>query len=353
MNPQLYNSKLIEKRIESKSIGEAVIATCPKVSVVIPAYNVSEFVVETLQSVFSQTFQDFEILLVNDGSPDTIELEETLAPFVERLIYVKQPNGGAASARNTAIFLARGELLAFLDGDDIWEPNYLELQAGKLEENKLDLIYADAMMFGLKPWDGKTFMQLAPSKGEVSFVKLLIGECNVITSGTIVKREKVLNSDGFDEDREISGFEDFDLWTRIAKNGCRIGYQKNILLKYRVVKGSLSGGLVERAERGVKNMLAVKQKIIMNAEEEKAWQKQLALAKAQVSLEMGKVSLTENRFIEAREFIEESNRHFKKIKLSVVITILKISPRFLRYLFKTFHVDEFSFANNSNKNNSV
>jgi glycosyltransferase involved in cell wall biosynthesis len=346
MNPQLYNSEQIEKRIESKSVGEAVIATRPKVSVVIPAYNVSEFIVETLQSVFSQTFQDFEILLVNDGSPDTIELENILAPFIGRLIYVKQPNGGAASARNTAIFLARGELLAFLDGDDIWESNYLELQVGKLEEKNLDLIYANAMMFGLKPWDGKTFMQLAPSKGDVTVAKLLSAECNVITSGTITKRECVLKSGGFDEDREVLGCEDFDLWVRIGKNKFKLGYQTKVLLKYRVVSGSLSGGLVKRAERSVKCLLIIKNKNVFDEVEEKAWQKQILIGRAQLEFEKGKVCLVKKDFQQAIKYFSEANKFFKKFKYSVMISVLKIKPEIVLNFFKNHRSDEYSFTSN-------
>jgi GT2 family glycosyltransferase len=71
-------------------------------------------------------------------------------------------------------------------------------------------------MFGLKPWGGKRFMELAPSNGEVTVEKLLVAECNIITSGTVVKRDCVLSVGGFDEDREILA-EDFDLWIRIKK----------------------------------------------------------------------------------------------------------------------------------------
>jgi glycosyltransferase involved in cell wall biosynthesis len=343
MNPQFYNAKAIERRIETKLVGAAVIATRPKVSIVIPAYKVTDFIAETLDSVFSQTFRDYEIILVNDGSPDSSKLEETLSEYFERLIYVKQPNGGAASARNTAIFLARGELLAFLDGDDIWESNYLQMQIEELSRKNFDMIYADAMMFGSKPWAGRTFMELSPSKGEVKLLKLLLGECNIITSGTVVKREIVINSGSFDEDRTLSGIEDFDLWTRIAKFGNRIGYQTNILLRYRVFAGSLSGGFVERAENGVTALKAVRNKLQLDEAEQKAWTMRFALANAQVNLEKGKVSLMKENFSEARDFIKLANEFYQKSKLSVIVFLLGFCPKFVFYALKRFRSDEFLF----------
>ncbi len=345
MKPQLFNPEIIEHRIESKQIGEAVISSRPKVSIVIPAYNVADFICETLNSVFSQTFKDYEILVINDGSPDSVNLEKTLTPFFKQIIYVKQPNGGAASARNTAIFLARGELLAFLDGDDIWESKYLEMQVSKLEKNNFDLIYADAMMFGLKPWAGKTFMQLSPSKGEVTLEKLLLAECNIITSGTVVKRDVVLKSGGFDEDKIVFGCEDFDLWVRIAKKRFRIGYQKDVLLNYRVVAGSLSGGYVDRAERSLQVLLIAKNKVKLDEREENAIEKQILIAKAQLNLEKGKTCLVEGKFFEAQEFFRQSNKFFYKKKLTIIITLLNVCPKLVLYLFRSFRSDEVSFVN--------
>jgi glycosyltransferase involved in cell wall biosynthesis len=84
----------------------------PKISVIIPAYNVAPYVGETLRSVFAQTFVDFEVIIVNDGSPDTEEFERVLTPFRERINYLTQENRGASAARNTGLRAARGEFVA-------------------------------------------------------------------------------------------------------------------------------------------------------------------------------------------------------------------------------------------------
>src|SRR4028119_455793 len=97
-NPEPQNKTIIlEKRV-----GSAISPDAPQVSVIIPAYNCSKFIRETLDSVFSQTFTNFEIIFVNDGSLDTDELEEILARYFDRIVYLKQENGGTAAARNTA-----------------------------------------------------------------------------------------------------------------------------------------------------------------------------------------------------------------------------------------------------------
>jgi len=100
----------------------------PVVSVIIPAYNVAPFIGDTLRSVLAQTFSEYEVIIINDGSPDTVELESVLAPYLDRIIYLKQENQGAGAARNTGLRAARGEFVAFLDGDDQWLPAFLEKQ---------------------------------------------------------------------------------------------------------------------------------------------------------------------------------------------------------------------------------
>jgi len=97
----------------------------PRVSVIIPCYNTAQFVAETLDSVFSQTYSDYEVVVVNDGSPDTPDLERVLGPYLSRIVYVKSDNCGLAGARNNGIRASKGELIALLDSDDAWEPRYL------------------------------------------------------------------------------------------------------------------------------------------------------------------------------------------------------------------------------------
>src|SRR5258706_14012415 len=97
----------------------------PLVSIVIPAYNIAPFISETLMTVFAQTFDDFEVVIVNDGSPDTEEFELALQPYRERVIYLKQENRGAGEARNPGLRASRVQPIEYLDGEDLWSPPLL------------------------------------------------------------------------------------------------------------------------------------------------------------------------------------------------------------------------------------
>ncbi|MFL6467692.1 MAG: glycosyltransferase family 2 protein [Pyrinomonadaceae bacterium] len=313
------------------------------VSIIIPAYNVAGFIVETLNSVFTQSCEDYEIILINDGSPDTDALEKVLDPFFSRLIYVKQKNGGAASARNAGIRMARGEWLAFLDGDDIWLPEYLARQLSLLSEKKGDLVYADALLFGEVCNSSRTFMQTSPSSGKVTVEALISGTCNIITSGTVVRREAVVAAGMFDESLPRIGMEDFDLWVRLVRAGITITYHRDALLKYRVRSNSLSGTNVQRAQRSVTALEIIKHKYDLSATESTALEGQLRWAQANVAVEKCKLNLARNDFRAARANIVEARAFDPRLKLKVLSALLGVSPRLVVKLFKTIRPNDFSF----------
>ncbi len=341
MQEKISDRAQILARLTEKRIGKLVAPDAPRVSVIIPAYNIAAYIRETLDSVFAQTFTDYEVIIVNDGSIDTEELETALAPFAERIVYAAQPNLGASQARNSAICLARGELLAFLDGDDVWLPEFLEVQIRYLEANNLEMVYCDALLFGEQFFEGRTFMKDAPSSGIVTTTSLISTECNVITSGTIIKHDLIVRFEMFDTD--LPRTQDFDLWFRLAKHGARIGYQREVLLKYRVRPHSLSGTNVDRSERSVWSMEVVEKKYNLNESEMTAWKKQVARCRAELELEKGKLCLVEGNFTEAREHLAVANKFYRKPKLSLLNWLLRLSPRLTARLFKAIRPAEFSF----------
>ena len=329
-----------------KKIGENVVRN-PKVSVIMPAYDCAEFIAETLDSALAQTFKNFEIIVVNDGSPDTEKLEKVLNGYFDKIIYIKQKNGGTASARNTAINEAEGEFLAFLDSDDVWFPEYLESQLNALTEKDCDLIYADAELFGSVRGSAETFMTKADSSGAVTTENLINATCNVITSGTIVKRKMVAEIGMFDEKLPRIGMEDFDLWFRLAKSGAKLDYQKKVLLKYRVRPNSLSGSNVQRAERSIKAFDEITAKYDLTDSEQKVLDEYLELAEAELKLETAKLQLTEENYAKARENFREANEFYKKPKLSLIIFMLGINPKLTFKFFRKFRPDEFAFISPS------
>ncbi len=103
----------------------------PKVSVIIPTFNCAVYLPQAIESVLGQTWQDFELIVVDDGSTD--DTCQVLAPYQNRLVYLYQENQGESSARNKGIQVAQGEYLAFLDSDDLWLATKLERQITVLE----------------------------------------------------------------------------------------------------------------------------------------------------------------------------------------------------------------------------
>jgi glycosyltransferase involved in cell wall biosynthesis len=307
----------------------------PIVSVIMPAFRAAPYIGEALASVFRQTLTDFEILLVNDGSPDTDDLERAIEPYRDRIIYIKQENRGPAAARNTGISRARGEFLAFLDSDDVWLPHYLAEQIGALRTDAhVDFIYADAFLFGHLALAGETYMGRSPSHGPVTLESILNRDCMVLTSATIVRRQAVIDAGGFDEDRLLVPCEDLDLWIRLAHNGCRMGYQRQILAGRRVHATSL----VKEDEMRVWTALI---RVLRKAAETltltpsalKIIAQQIRASEAHYALASGKKSFDEGRFDEAIEALEHANLFFHSRKLSAVMLCLRHAPRPLHFTF--------------------
>ena len=190
-------------------------------SVIIPAYQSAMYIGAAVESVLTQTFEHFELFVINDGSPDTEELERVLDPYPDRILYFKQENRGPAGARNVAILKARGQYVAFLDSDDMWMPESRQQMMALKEDPSLDLIYADALVFHGSSQLGQTFMEGNPSQGPVTFESLICEKCVVITSCVLARRQALIDAGLFDESFLRS--EDYDLWLRLAHRGGRLG----------------------------------------------------------------------------------------------------------------------------------
>ncbi len=314
----------------NKRIGTNVFAKPPKISVIIPAYNSAEYICETLESVIGQKFRDFEIIVVNDGSPDTVEFERAIANYLKEIVYIKQPNAGAGAVRNTGIENARADVIAFLDSDDVWLPDFLSSQLVFLERNDFDMVYCDAAMFGMRSAYRKNYMGTAPSTGEANFESILDFRCNVITSGTMVKKQTVIDAGMFETERVRA--HDFHLWLRIAKNGAKIGYQQKQLLKYRVRVDSLSGDSISRVERELDAFERVRRTIELTDKQEQIVERRIAGLEADLAVEQGKVFLLDGDFPEAAVAFRVANRHRKSLKLTVILWLTRLAPKaFLKY----------------------
>jgi len=325
------NNRRADKVVE-KRVGRNVFGSTPRISVIIPAYNSTDFIEEALDSVLSQKYRDHEIIVVNDGSPDTEVFERTIRTRLEEITYIRQPNLGAGVARNTGIKHARGDLIAFLDSDDVWMPDFLASQYIFLERNDLDMVYSDAHMFGIRSAYRRTFMETAPSEGDVTVESLLDLSCNVITSGTLVRKNVLIEAGLFETERVRA--HDFHLWLRIAKNGGRIGYQKKPLLKYRVRLDSLSGDSVSRIEREIDAFERVRRTIELTPEQDRIAQARILGLQADHAVEQGKVFLVRGSYREAAESFRSANRHRRSAKLWAIGVMTRIAPGTLVKYYK-------------------
>lgn len=321
--------------------GKDVIENAPRVSVIIPAYNIAEYITETLDSVFAQTYKNFEAIVINDGSPDTEAFEKILEKYLDKIIYIKQENLGAAVARNAGIEIARGELIAFLDGDDVWLPEFLDSQTNFLDQNGYDMVYANATFLGSVIHKSKTYMKSSPSIGEANFESILESRCNVITSGTIARRQNILDVGMFERDKVRA--HDFILWLKLAQSGCRIGYQKKVLLKYRVLIGGLSGNLLQRAERDIDVFRRVLKNIELDDRQRRFVEEHIKTSEADLEIVRGKFYLLQKKFAAAQDSFQKADAVKNSIRLKVIIRLTQYAPRLLLKIFSMRRADEISF----------
>jgi glycosyltransferase involved in cell wall biosynthesis len=227
----------------------------PRVSVVIPTYNRGELLCETIDSVLAQTYHDFEIIVVDDGSTDnTAQLLSRYQDDV-RLVYRAHKNCGVAATRNHGIRLARGEFLAFLDSDDRWLPQKLERQVQFADAHpEYGLIATEISSFN------KRGVVEAQNKAATYRIKnghvveqLLFGNW-IQTSTVLARRECVQAVGGFDE--EVGQFgEDWLTWMRIASRSA-IYFLPEPLVEYRIHEESLSSHLPEAQYQSLMKILA-------------------------------------------------------------------------------------------------
>jgi GT2 family glycosyltransferase len=307
----------------------------PVVSVVIPAYNSANFIGETLDSVFAQTFADYEVIVVNDGSPDTLELERVLALYMNRIVYLKQENSGPARARNEAIARAAGEYVAFLDSDDLWTPEYLAAQVRALNDDaSLALVCADAELFGESIHAGQTFMQRWPSEEPVTFEKLLSMECAIITMCVVARKQALIDAGLFDE--RFVRSEDYDLWLRLAQRGARFAYQHRVLGHRRLHGASLASNEQALFESQIEVYQKLLATLELSPDERRAVERQIERSHADLALHLGKREIMAGEYAQAAEALTRANLYYHSHKLKLALISLRLAPRLLRRVYHLY-----------------
>jgi GT2 family glycosyltransferase len=301
----------------------------PKVSIIMPAYNTADLIAASLDSVLAQNFQDFEVIVVNDGSPDTAELDRVLAPYADKIIYIKQENKRAAGARNTAIRQARGEFLAFLDSDDRWLPDHLSMKMKLFEEDpELDFAYSDCFAWS-DPRSQQTFMDCCPSKGPATFVTLVREECQIPVSTVVVRKKCIEKAGLFDE--QLQRCDDYDLWLRIAFTGAKIEYTRSVQARLNGGRpGSLGASNVKMLEACWMILEKMDRELPLSPAERTCVLQRCSELRAQFLFEEGKLRFNDGQFQRARVLFAEANAHLRRPLLGMVQLGLKVAPRMTR-----------------------
>jgi glycosyltransferase involved in cell wall biosynthesis len=212
----------------------------PLVSIITPAFNAGQYIEHTLESAVRQTFGNFELLIVDDGSTDnTFEIASRYAARDPRILVSRQSNRGIASARNAAMARARGRYFALLDSDDLWFPTYLADQLAILEQRPdVDVLSANALNFG-GTMDGEPLLQFVNHSviRRVSLLRLVETE-DSMSILSVFRREVPAAIGTFDEGLRRS--EDYDFWLRAAAAGFSIAINPRPLGLYRRRSDSLS-----------------------------------------------------------------------------------------------------------------
>jgi glycosyltransferase involved in cell wall biosynthesis len=318
--------------VREGSTGQFIEASgAERVSVIIPAYNVAPYIAETLKSVFAQTKSAFEVIIVNDGSPDTEKLEEALQPFRDLILYIKQENRGLSGARNTGIRAAKGDLIALLDGDDLWMPHYIETQTEFLRRHpEYDLVYCNAVFFGDSIYQATQYMAVCPSVGEATAAAIISRNCNVFVS--VTARAEALRALGFDE--SLRSCEDLDCWLRFTFSGRRIGYHRQVLVQYRQRDASLSADPTWMAEWHLK--VLKKARALWPKESNEAGLLEMATAQktADLAILRGKQGLRTGDVNSAVVQFTEAKRYYRSAKMSALILLLRLAPGLMRCVFR-------------------
>ncbi|MBD0388947.1 MAG: glycosyltransferase family 2 protein [Nostoc sp. C3-bin3] len=209
----------------------------PKISVIIPTYNRSYLIKDAIESVLNQTYQDFELIIIDDGSTDNTK--EALAEYGERLQYIYQENQGRSAARNHGINLAKGEYIAFLDSDDVWFPDKLARQVPILESAPENVVlvhgYKCIVDLNLQPIPGwelklRNLYTLA-EMGEETYENYLDSNC-IFTSTILVRKTAIIEVDGYDTN--IQSMEDLDIYLRLLLINYNFAFiSDSPLIKYR------------------------------------------------------------------------------------------------------------------------
>lgn len=206
------------------------------ISVIVPVYNAESFLDETLQSVLSQTYENWECIIVNDGSTDNTEsIAKRWCKRDARFRYFYKENGGLSSARNLGIKYSNADYIAFLDSDDVLTKNSLEIRINTILKENVDLVYSNAYRINYREYT-KQLLRCVHT-GKVEDISIFL-EINQATPSTVLCRKKIIEDiGGFTWDKKA---EDLYCWLNLLLNNNSFYGIESPLVYYRILDHSMS-----------------------------------------------------------------------------------------------------------------
>ena len=296
----------------------------PFVSVIMPAYNGERYIADSIRSLLAQTYDNWELIVVDDGSTDrTGEIVREMAAHEPRIKYVYQANGRLGKARNTGILNSRGPLIAFLDQDDLWAPQKLELQVAVQQTLKGGVVFTGGyFFFGDDTTDETKPLPIVPGRlaGHDLIDRLLRFNFMPVMS-VMMERQSFDEVGPFEEGEPYHGCEDYDLWLKLAKHGAVFFGMEEKLVRYRRHPTAMS----HKQSDVLKPMLRIVSRHIneggMSEDEKKQRIRQLYRELIAALLDEGKLA-------EAGDYLKELAAWDKsRLVTTIQKILLKVAPR--------------------------
>ncbi|MBX3237319.1 MAG: glycosyltransferase [Nitrospiraceae bacterium] len=215
-------------------------AIMPRVSVIIPTFNCERYLEQTVQSVLAQTYADYEVIVVDDGSTDGTH--SLMAQYGRVVRYFRQANQGASAARNLAMHQAKGEFIAYLDADDLWMPDKLAMQVAYMDAHpRCGLLHTEVSVIDEqnRVLHARFNQETGRAVPEGACIRDLLIRSHIQTL-TVMERRRVFDAAG-EFDRRLPVAQDYLHWISVALLGWEIGYIPEPLGQYRWRQGSLMG----------------------------------------------------------------------------------------------------------------
>jgi len=206
----------------------------PLVSVIMPAFNAELFIDEAIQTVLNQTYYCWELIVINDGSTDnTCKIVNKYSLLDHRIKLLHQKNGKQGKARNYGISESLGNYIAFLDADDLWEENKLQIQVDFLTRNEdIDLVFSQG--YSLENANQKHYNVIVKSYWDEKDIPLFIDNNQIPILSVLMKKSSLLQANNFTENPKIQNAEDYHLWLKLLLKKFKFSSLENRLFTYRL-----------------------------------------------------------------------------------------------------------------------